>query len=110
MGKAQVNQVVWQSGRLKGCELVRAAKEGQLAGKMLRLRRVTATSVKIEVGDCVGNSAGAWSGARKVPSRVLMAQGGRAPSGSCRKNQTTTRGGVRRRQDQRLRGYPITRS
>ena len=92
MGKAQVTQVVWQSERLRGCELVRAAKEGQLAGKMPRLRRVTATSATIGVGDCVGNSAGAWSGARKVPRRVLMAQGGRAPSGSCRKNQTPTRG------------------
>ena len=58
----------------------------------MQLRRVTATSVTIGVGGSVGNSAGAWSGARKVPEGVLMAQGGRAPSSSCRKNQTTTRG------------------
>ena len=38
---------------------------------MLKLRGVTATSATVEVDDCVGNSAGAWSGVRKVPEGVL---------------------------------------
>ncbi len=83
--------------RKGSCELLRAA------GKMISWQvefssseGATATSAMIEVGDGVGNSAGARSGGRKVPIRVLAAWARRAPSGRRRKNLAAKRGDVRR--------------
>ena len=110
LDRTQVTQLVWQSGGLKSCELVRVAKEGAAGrrnaeapegdgdvgdNQSRRLRRKLRRSV---VGGSQGADQGPGSPRRTCAQRQLS------------ENQTTTRGGVRRRQDQRLRGFPIIRS